>query len=1545
MGKNIIESVYPLTAMQQGIYFECTLNESSNAYFIQNIFQMSGVINVDHMKTALDLLSDKYAVLRTRIMMSKKEEEPLQIVLREQTIELQEIECPSGMNPLEELKQISADDIHRGFDFQKDSLIRLTVVHVSESECFLILSVHHIIVDGWCSAIIMREFVDLYIKLCSGHSKLKLASKVKKEKKLMAPFSEYVKWQMNQDKKKGLAYWKNYLKDYKETASIPSLKMASMCEEKMAKYHICINKEDTSRMIKTAREHKVTLSNIAEMLWGLVLMKYAGLDDIVFGKVVSGRNADIKGIENAVGIYVNIVPERIKINKESTFQSVLRQIAEDYYEGLNYEYCPLAEIQAGTALKSHLIGSIFTFENFIPSNTDIGDPEYCKINLHAYREETNYEISVKAGVSETLDFDILYNPNTYTLAEISLIGQRIELFASELAQNVNTKISEMKLVTADETYQILNVFNATNIEIKEKETINSVFERIVEENADKVAVVCGAHKLTYVELNEKANSLSAHLIGKGFGQGDMIAVFAERKIEILIAFIAIQKIGGIYLPLDASQPERRIKMILEDANPKTILTFGKVNMDGYDSVDICDDAIYERCNSNPVNINTTNSYSYIIYTSGTTGKPKGVLLKHKGVVNLSKFFSDELKIGEEDRIAQFANYVFDASIWEFTMGILTGAELHILTKESIDDPMLCSNYFKKNKLTIVTLPPLYCKQLELPTMRYIITAGSASDENLVNAVKSKGLYINAYGPTEDTVCTTYYLHDSLKTYNRIPIGRPLVNHQVYIMKDNQLCPIGMPGELRICGFGVAEQYLNREELTENKFVNNPFGEGRMYCSGDLARWLPDGNIDFMGRIDKQVKIRGYRIELEEISNTLMSFEAINEAAAIVNEKKDNHKSIYAFYSSDRRCDADEVKTKLAEYLPEYMIPARLIQVQGIPVNASGKVDVEKLLDITVKDNIKLKEPVDATEKILEDIFCEILEEKVVDIEANFFEIGGESILAMKLMAIIEKRLGTKLTIADIYKHNSIKELANKIKLVNSDNDLSIERAVKNVLGNDGFKIIERSDGYILFCEENLDRVGKSKLIDQISKCCIVPTYIFHIEDFDKVKDKESVTSINEFAEFILKSKSQNVITDQYLDMVTEEISSYRNELLETKNGSSFEGSMLQKLAYDIGIRSSCGYFTVNGHFNKEVIENAWRRLLDEQHLLRGSLCYSNNKITINEGNVGNGWHLPYYDIVYYPYEEKHKIIQQIKDYGEIFYHAFMYSGKELAHGIAILKMTENEHLLMLPCSHLIFDGFSNTILKNRLSDLLDDENTNNDIIRYQECIKEFEAVTKKRGLQVASKLEIGKFKSTVTKFAKNIKKMDLTNLEYRYEFKDKEKKNIDMIRGELGNEILSNIIDFVFPDMKVPIYVVQNGRNSENSLECVGLFLDMIPVVYDSKNTNDFSKKLQSRITYLRDNKMNLLASMSSGYNEKSDGKLIQAPILYNNLLMYEMEDLFDKEEMSEEVAKRMINISISGNELCINCMCVNGKTQELCERLDMIMSNIANEASKEGII
>ncbi|AIQ51347.1 non-ribosomal peptide synthetase [Paenibacillus sp. FSL R7-0331] len=1026
--KTEIVDIYELSPLQEGILYHSLANTESTDYFIQNVFEVSREVKEGKIKQALKLLATRHEVLKSSILIGEFQR-PKQVVLLNREPEFERIDL-TGLAENEQqnkIAEIAALDVNRGFDLQADSLFRVKYIILRENICKMIWSYHHIIIDGWCSSLLCNDFQNYYDSLNNDESIHKVEEIVLKEKNRTAEYSEYIKWVEKQDKELGISYWDSLLEDYQEISEIKPVMKPVPSDRKVAQEKIKVSKETSQSLFSLASSNRLTINTIAEAAWGIVLQQYSFTRDVVFGKVVSGRNADVRGIEEIVGIFINTIPVRVNDKENTIILDLFKELQMQGTKSNAYSYCSLAEIQELTKQKSSLIMSLFVFENHLDQEKDQDNIVGLQLKLESVREKTNYAITVIAGVEDgCLRFEIMYNPNEYVKSEIQSILAMIERVLHEFVANPQEKVSNIEAVNDNEKEKILNEFNHEYTGNANTETIVDLFEEQVKKTPDNVAIVFESQQITYTEMNERTNQLARKLREMGVKPDDFVAIMAERSIEMIVGIYAILKAGGAYVPIDPTYPEDRIAFMLKDCQPKAVLVYqAELKHDiGIPVIDLTEREIWQGVSTNPTKINKPEDLAYVIYTSGTTGQPKGVMLEHCGIVALRTHLMELYQVTEQDNVLQFANYVFDAAVWEMTLSLLLGARLTLIPKESILDTGSFNAFVNKSGITLTLLPPQYYVQTELTGLKALTTGGSASNVEIIEKAGRHCKYINAYGPTENTVLATNWEYDGKSDIPYpVPIGKPISNSQIYILNGMNLCGIGVPGELCIAGAGLARGYLNRPELTAEKFIDNPFGEGKLYRSGDLARWLPDGNIEYQGRIDEQVKIRGFRIELGEIESAMRHIEGIVDVAVIAAKDQSGDSALCAYLVSDTEMSESVLKKNLGASLPEYMIPAYFMQMDSIPVTRSGKVDKRALPEIEVTGTREYVAPRNETEEILCALFSEILGIASLGIKDSFFELGGHSLSAVRLVNAIETKTGYRIPLQEIFANRTPEGLA------------------------------------------------------------------------------------------------------------------------------------------------------------------------------------------------------------------------------------------------------------------------------------------------------------------------------------------------------------------------------------------------------------------------------------------------------------------------------------------------------------------------------------------
>ncbi len=1040
---NKVEGIYLLTSMQEGMLFYKNLNEQDTSYFIQSVLNLKGIIDIKNIQEAIDLLAVKHDALRTAFLY-KKVVKPRQVVMTERKLENQYIDLSNIQDKITELEKIKKEDVDRGFDLSRDPLMRAILVKISNDEYKMIWSFHHIIMDGWCFSLILKDFMSNYDRLLKGSSREELVKEIKECNKGRTSYGEYLKWLEKQDRKEGLEFWKEVLEDYGSTADVIPQTAGMTTGEQVKTAELRVAKELCSAIKEISKQNKVTVNTYLEVAWGVLLQKYNRTNDVVFGKVVSGRNADLKGINETVGLFINTIPARIKAAENISVKELVDRTMEQSVLSSNYVYNSLADIQEITGLGKDLIKTLFVFENYyVDKESYEKGIDDLSMQMESAREQTNYAISFKASFSDqgflasgedSLDLSIMYDPKKYTYQEIEQLLRRYEIILAQILYKQDIRVSDLELISKEEIDQIKYVFNNTDKDYPQNLCVHELFEKQAKENPDNIAASFKGTEITYHELNSKANQIARKLKELGVMPKDTVVIMAERSIELLIALYAVMKAGGTYIPVDPTYPQERLEYIVSDCKPKAILSRREcVNFNtDVPFISLSDEGNYTCEETNLPIVNSPDDPVYIIYTSGTTGKPKGVVVRHKSVVNHLYIIRDRFYKGDVGVTPLFTNPSFDLTVPSIFGPVSFGSKCFIY--ENIDDGI--ADIFKNDEIALVKLTPSLLKticmdkNLKKPkNLKCIVLGGEKLDKALLNkAYDLLGGEVeihNEYGPTEATVFATSTLmeKDSEKI---VTIGYPVENLHIYILDGIRLCGIGIVGELCISGIGLATGYLNKPELTAEKFIDNPFEEGKLYRSGDLARWLPDGTIEFIDRIDDQVKIRGFRIETAEIENVLRTIEGINDAVVIPRKDENGENELYAYLVSDIAMRYDQVREKMRRILPDYMIPNYMMTIDEIPLTLNGKIDKRKLPVIDVKSSTEYLAPRNDMEKSICGIFEEVLNKEKIGVRDNFFEIGGHSLRATRVINQIEINTGIRLPLQLIFSKSTAEEIAKEL---------------------------------------------------------------------------------------------------------------------------------------------------------------------------------------------------------------------------------------------------------------------------------------------------------------------------------------------------------------------------------------------------------------------------------------------------------------------------------------------------------------------------------------
>lgn len=1047
-----VQDIYSLTPMQEGILFHYLEDQTSKGYYEQRTFKLAGVIDKDILQASFQQLVDRYDVFRTNFVY-KKTKRPRQIVFESREVRINYLD----LSALPEAEKREAETAakaaiwQKGFDLTKDLLVRIHLIQLAEAAYTLILEFHHITMDGWSGSIMFTDLLHIYQALCHGISP-QLPS--------VAPYSRYIKWLEQQRPRQARAYWRQLLKGYEQAASLPTFKrIRSTTPYQQAELTFTLGANLSDSLRHAAAQKSVTLNTMIQAGWGILLGAYNNTDDVVFGAVISGRPPEIEGVERMVGLFINTVPIRLQLNPEAEVDELLGAVHAQTSDSSAHGYITLADIQAEHPLKNKLFDHILAFESY-PLTKELEDLQVQQalgfmVEGTESFEQTNYHFNIAINPADDITITFNFNEAVFETSYLEVIKRQLCHLLAQLASPGSRPLHMLTVLDADSQECLLKMFNPTLQSYPHEHCFPELFQEQVLKTPQNLALLYHDQSLSYEQLNQKANQLAHVLRRQGITPDEPVAIITERSLEMIIAILAVWKAGGAYLPIDPAYPYARREYLIHAAAVHTILIQQDLIPENEDilqqatnTVNLNDPGLYQGEASNLPNLAQANNLAYILFTSGTTGNPKGVMIEHRSVVNLITAQKQTFKVTPDERILQFSSFCFDASVEQIGLALLSGAALVLVDKTTLMDMVKFEALVTQTGITHIHAVPAF---LETMTLRHrlklkrVIAGGDTCPLALTLNWYQEVDFYNEYGPTETTVTSAMYKVETLNgDETSLPIGKPLANTHVYILDHRQqLTSIGVPGRLYIGGAGVARGYLNQPDLTASVFVDDPFRAGqRMYDTGDYARWLPDGTLEFLGRKDTQVKVRGFRIEIEEIEEALRTIPDVKQAAAALKQDFDNNPVLCAYYIADKPLAERVLRVELAEKLPDYMLPTYFLKIEAIPLNQNGKIDRTQLPQPkpSVQEEITL--PGTELEQKLHALWCEILNLPADEVgtNSNFVALGGHSLIAIFLISRIHKEFEVEISITDFFKEATIKGLAEYIEHADNKEFISIKPA-------------------------------------------------------------------------------------------------------------------------------------------------------------------------------------------------------------------------------------------------------------------------------------------------------------------------------------------------------------------------------------------------------------------------------------------------------------------------------------------------------------------------
>ncbi|CCQ61736.1 non-ribosomal peptide synthetase [Crocosphaera watsonii] len=1042
-----IQDIYQLSPAQQGLLFHTLYAPESTAYCDQYRIGFKGDFNTSNFEKAWQITTERHAAFRTCFFWEEVKE-PVQVVYRKVTLEIENIDWRDidAETQEEKLDIFLKADQRRSYELSKPPLMRLVLIQTDEDGYQFIWSNHHILFDGWSRFILFKEVLEIYQALNNGNP-IKLQTPF--------PYRKYIAWLREQNLSEAEAFWRQELQGV--TASTPlvvdKLTSSTSETEEYIEEDVVLSLENTEKLKALAQQNQLTINTLIQGVWALLLNRYSGDDNVIFGATTSGRPINLPGVESAVGLFINSLPVRAKVNQDDLLIPWLKTLQTEQAKARQYEWCPMVQIQGWSEIPKGipLFNSLVIFENY-PVDTALSQRnENLQIADFKVINRTNYPLTILVSCKKQLSFKVIYDLSSFAPATIKRMLGHLQTLLSAMLANPQQCLSDLPLLTETERHQLLYEWNNTKVEYSQDQCIHQLFEAQAEKTPHAVAVEFEDQKLTYQQLNTKANQLAHYLRSLGVKPEVLVGICVERSLEMVIGLLAILKAGGAYVPIEPTYPTERIQYLLEDSKVAILLTQNHLTttLPEYQGRIICLDTKSELMSNggkqNLVSELSIDNLIYIIYTSGSTGKPKGTMNTHQGVVNRLLWMQDTYQLTTRDRVLQKTPFSFDVSAWEFWWPLMTGACLVVAQPEGHKDPTYLIKLIKEQQITIIHFVPsmlqIFLEEADeesCSSLRKVFSSGEALtvalEEKFFSRLKAE--LHNLYGPTEAAIDVTFWQCQANSQRSSVPIGRPIANTQTYILDVNlQPVPVGVPGELYLGGVQLARGYLNRPELTAERFIENPFmenfGYSRLYKTGDLVCYLPDGNIEYLGRLDNQVKIRGLRIELGEIEAQIAQYETVKEAVVIAREEIAGDKRLVAYLvpQEESTVNSSKLRKFLREKLPNYMIPSAFVTLEELPLTPNGKIDRKALPDDigTQISSDEIVLPSTPIENLLAGIWAEILGIETVGINNNFFELGGHSLIATRVISQIRQVFKVDIPIRYLFEKPTITQLAEEIE--------------------------------------------------------------------------------------------------------------------------------------------------------------------------------------------------------------------------------------------------------------------------------------------------------------------------------------------------------------------------------------------------------------------------------------------------------------------------------------------------------------------------------------
>lgn len=1042
-----VEDIYALSPMQQGMLFHSLHDPEAGMYCWQQGCQIDGGLDAQAFRRAWEEVVRRHAVLRTGFLWEGLSE-PMQVVRKKADLLWREEDWRDlgEIDRNERWREFLQEDMKRGFDLKKPPLLRLALIRISDDSYYFSWSTHHIVLDGWCRQIVTEETFTIYEAYRAG-----------RVPQLRPPslYRDYIAWLQTQNQEKAEDFWGKELKGFSAPTRLGIERERKELREGEDENGVVLEhlgRELSGKLEEIARGNQVTLNTVMQGAWAVLLSRYSGEQDVVFGAIVSGRSGGSAAFEKTVGVFINALPVRVQMNREKTVALYLKHLQAKQAEARQYEYSSLLKVQQWSEVPrgTQLFQNIVVFENY-PSDSAtrkaVGGGAH--VTLLPDAEINSYPLTLTVSMGATLSYSLSYHSRWFDGKCMKRLLGHLRAVLEGMAAGPQERVGGLSLLAESDREQVLAEWNQTDGAYPQK-CVQQLFQKQARRTPEALAVDYKGRRLTYAELDRRANQLGRYLRKLGVGAESRVGLCVERSLEMVIGLLGILKAGGAYVPLDPGYPSERLQFMVKDSGLQVLLSRGafaeqcrafgatvaRLDADwqeiAQESTDDFDAGIV------PQNL------AYVIYTSGSTGQPKGVLGLHCGVVNRLAWMQERFPFEDGEVCCQKTSISFVDSIAELLAPLLGGIKVVVISEKDAKDPReLIKVLAEQNVSRIVLVPSLLEAILEsedisktsLPNLKFWVSSGEALPAAMVSKFKrimGDRSLLNLYGSSEVSADATWM--EMRNNSNKGLIGKPIANVQAYVL-DEELEPVsvGVQGGLYVGGVGLARGYWNRADLTAERFVPNPFSQirgERLYQTGDLAKRLEDGNLEFLGRQDQQIKLRGYRIELGEIESVLLGYAGVKQAAVILREDKAGDQRLIgyvAFENEHHQPQREHLQDYLRTKLPEHMVPAAVVELRELPLTPSGKVDRKALPQPEFAASGIDWLPSDEVELQLTSIWESVLQVSPVGRRQTFFELGGHSLLAVKLIRKIKEQFGQALQLSVLLENPTIERLSSILR--------------------------------------------------------------------------------------------------------------------------------------------------------------------------------------------------------------------------------------------------------------------------------------------------------------------------------------------------------------------------------------------------------------------------------------------------------------------------------------------------------------------------------------